>query len=640
MRRGLLTLLIMFGLGCLGVESLSAQPSEMLYDLLDSDGYPCPNDSLFTCVTLNVPLDHSQPDGGATIPVVFAVLPAEVESQGVFVTVTGGPGSSGIGLADAYTDPMQQPIHDYFDIVFFDQRGIGLSGGLTCPLAAAAYYADPGHPYTPDGEAQLVAAAQQFAQDCQAEMDADDLLPYLGTGQAIHDLEFFRQQIGAPSIWLYGESYGTQYAQTYASAYPDALDGLILDGVVDLTLDLETFYLGQAAAFQRALNATFDACNALADCAALFDGDSGAYYDTLVADLIAAPLETGVRHADGSTAAPFTLADLERTAVDAVYSRDGRAYFLRLLGQAAAGNPGPLHRLALILLGYDPYTLELEPDPTWSDAMYYGVECNDYAVFSQAADPAAAYIDAGRAAGIADERLGSILFTDLPCAFWGQSGPEARPAPLTAGDYPVLILNADVDPATPVGNGYAVFDRLVEAGADAHMITMLGGPHVLFGRYETCPDNAVTAWMVDGVSPEARESICLGDVLASISMPIATPEGPGELALAFDQELFYTPEYQYWYVDDVLTVACTFGGLWTLTPEDDGSVTYAFDDCTMIDGYSMSGQGGEDLEGRRFFTVDVAGISQGELAFSYDLVSARYSVTGVLDGQTVGVGRP
>ncbi|MGZ9222246.1 MAG: hypothetical protein ACXW4Q_09065, partial [Anaerolineales bacterium] len=38
-------------------------------------GEPCPYDSLFTCVTIEVPLDHFNPADTRTIPVVFAILP-------------------------------------------------------------------------------------------------------------------------------------------------------------------------------------------------------------------------------------------------------------------------------------------------------------------------------------------------------------------------------------------------------------------------------------------------------------------------------------------------------------------------------------------------------------------------------------
>ena len=99
-------------------------------------GEPCPYDSIFTCVTIEVPLDHFNPADTRTIPVVFAILPASGDRKGMFVTATGGPGTSGVLSADYYSSGFDPSIFEAFDIVFFDQRGMGLSGGLTCPLAA------------------------------------------------------------------------------------------------------------------------------------------------------------------------------------------------------------------------------------------------------------------------------------------------------------------------------------------------------------------------------------------------------------------------------------------------------------------------------------------------------------------------
>src|SRR5690606_5818767 len=113
-----------------------AQSSDW-FDALD--GEPCPNDSAFTCVTLTVPLDHFDAGNDATIDVTFGVVPASGESRGLFVTVTGGPGSAGIALADNYSSYFDGGIWENFDVVFFDQRGIGLSGGLDCPNAITAY---------------------------------------------------------------------------------------------------------------------------------------------------------------------------------------------------------------------------------------------------------------------------------------------------------------------------------------------------------------------------------------------------------------------------------------------------------------------------------------------------------------------
>ena len=106
-------------------------------DILDNmGGYPCP-DSDFTCVKLTVPLNHFAKDRPQTIDVVFGVLPATGERKGMFVTATGGPGTSGLASADSYTATFDASIPEHYDIVFFDQRGSYLSGNLQCPNAVA-----------------------------------------------------------------------------------------------------------------------------------------------------------------------------------------------------------------------------------------------------------------------------------------------------------------------------------------------------------------------------------------------------------------------------------------------------------------------------------------------------------------------
>ena len=50
-----------------------------------------------------MPLDHFDPANRETIDVVFGVLPATGERKGMFVTATGGPGTSGLTSANSYT---------------------------------------------------------------------------------------------------------------------------------------------------------------------------------------------------------------------------------------------------------------------------------------------------------------------------------------------------------------------------------------------------------------------------------------------------------------------------------------------------------------------------------------------------------
>lgn len=91
----------------------------------DLGGVPCFEGSYFTCVTVDIPLNHFDPADTRTIPVVFAVLPASGERKGTFVTATGGPGTSGVLLADCYSAGFDPSIFEAFDVVFFDTFGYG-----------------------------------------------------------------------------------------------------------------------------------------------------------------------------------------------------------------------------------------------------------------------------------------------------------------------------------------------------------------------------------------------------------------------------------------------------------------------------------------------------------------------------------
>ncbi|MEP7290872.1 MAG: alpha/beta hydrolase [Chloroflexota bacterium] len=638
MRRSTLLAVLLLVFALTTRISVFAQSANWLDSLDTSD---CPNDSQFTCVTISVPLDHFDKTNTETIDVVFAVLPAEGASKGLFVTSTGGPGSAGIGYADDYTSYFSDSVRENFDIVFFDQRGIGMSGGLDCPNAVAAYFLDSSRPLTPEGETATLAAAQIFAHDCQSEMGSPELLSYISTEQAVHDLEAFRQAAGDPMIWLYGESYGTQYAQTYAAAFPENVAGLILDGVVDLTLEGTDFYVEEAQAFSDVLTRSLEACNADAACAADFGTDAVAFYDDMAAELLSAPAVVNYPLADGtSEERAFTVAMLETDAASAVYGRGGRADFLRELAAAAHNDLLPLMRDFYVNAGVDPFTFEPIVDPTYFSSMYYGVECGDYNYFSGTGDErGSAFMEAGNPVEAAIPRLSIIYYTDLPCIYWDSTVPPTeRPASLPVGDYVTFILNSSTDPATPTGNGYAVYDRLIADGGEAYMITMEGGPHVLFGRDDTCPDVAVTDWMVDGILPESHEYVCPGDVIADYtplnSSSFADYASPLDAIQAVDEEIQYLPEYFAWDVASNLTVGCTYGGSVTFSPTDDGEA-FALDECAFIEGFALNGTATYDYGVALTFDVEVNGSEDDYLVYTNDLATGMYTIKGELEGQAI-----
>ena len=267
--------------------------------LKELGGKPCPTGSDFTCVTLTVPLDHFDPANTETLDVVFAVYPAWGERKGMYVQAfPGGPGGEGISYASPYYFPTS--ILENYDIVFFDQRGLGLSNPLECKQAYAKYYlgwlnfndtiGEEGLD-TPQEQKAATDTAKSFVDACVAEMGIDPAkLQFFRTEQLAEDIESFRQAIGDDKFMLYGVSYGTSVAQTYARAHSDHLSGLILDGTQDTTQSGDEIAFSQWEGFNLVLEEVFKACDANTECSRGMGGSSQAAYDELAKKLAQAPI--------------------------------------------------------------------------------------------------------------------------------------------------------------------------------------------------------------------------------------------------------------------------------------------------------------------------------------------------------------
>jgi pimeloyl-ACP methyl ester carboxylesterase len=600
-------------------------------------GYPCP-DSSFTCIDLTVPLDHFDENNNKTINVVFAVLPATGESKGMFVTANGGPGSSGLMAADSYTSSFDPGLPERFDIVFYDQRGVGASGGLQCAQAAARYYQVSADTTTPGGEATLTTAAQTFAQECVAEMGNPELLPFVGTVQAIEDLEDFRQAMGEDRFWLYGESYGTQFSQTYAAAYPDHLAGLILDGTVDLTLSGTDFLAGQAAAFDNALTMTLQACNTDPGCTTALGGDAVITYDNLATNLKSAPIPYNFPLPSGSfLERTFSLGDLESAASGYLYSEGARMIFLRALAAYARnGDLVPLARVLYDALSIDPETLIGIEDPSYSDGVYYSVECQDYGYFNGTpTERAEAYLRAGDPVDDSLKRFSSIFYGDFPCVFWPNSNQDqTRPAYLSLENLPTLVLGATADPATPLSNGISVFQHL----ADGYMVTEQGGPHIIFGWGLACPDDLVTAYLVEGTLPGQRETICEGVVTREFvplfALHAADYADPLKTMDAVYLDIYYLPEYYYWDWTTPTTTGCALGGSLAFEPSDTGDA-FTLTECAFSEGFIITGTGLYNYDEDSFMMdVQISGLTEGQLQYTR-LTDGSIQVSGTFNNQTI-----
>ncbi len=628
---------------CAAALALSAPAAKAdLADAMQTLGAkPCETGD-FACVTLTVPRDHRANDPALTMDITFAVSLATEDSKGVLFYFVGGPGGSGLASADSYLSSFDESLAQNMDIVFVDQRGTGPVHGLSCPRAQAIFDISDASPDKPEA---AISAAKTYVADCTAELDAGDFLGLVNTDQAIRDSELFRQAIGAPKVWLYGESYGTQFVQDYATKFPDSVRGVIVDGVVDLNLSAEGFYKAYTLAAESLLNRTLASCATLPGCAKDMQRDAAVVFDDLTARVNTGPVEVDLMLADGTMAKrPLTMGLLEANAFYALYSPEGRAEFLRVLAAAERGNLVPMLQLGYSNMYIDPQTQVGVEDPGWFGAAYYAITCTDYdSGTGTPEDRAARIIDEARTlAPNAPRLLRSYYLERLACAFWPYQGAPERPDPFAGGDYPTLVLNGDADPITPISMAYSVLDN----ARNSYGVFMKGGPHVIWGRGLACPDGIVADLLYDGKLPIAREQQCeqdfVGDYTPLTLTDPAQMADPLAVAQAVDTELLTMIELANWDSENPVTVGCDRGGT-VLASASDRGTDYVLKDCSFWPGLAVTGTGTEivmdEADDGVTFALTISGSHQGEVTYSYRTRDEAWSMTGTYDGKTAGVTR-
>jgi hypothetical protein len=198
------------------------------------------------------------------------------------------------------------------------------------------------------------------------------------------------------------------------------------------------------------------------------------------------------------------------------------------------------------------------------------------------------------------------------------------------------VLNATADPATPLANAQRVYSRL----ADGYLVTMSGGPHVIYAWGNACPDDLVTAFLVEGKMPEKRETTCKG-VVAKAYVPLPPVdagafENPLEALLSADTEINHLPEYYYWDVETPTAVGCPASGTLKFEPGDKGD-EFTLTECAFSAGFAMSGTGLYSTDDGSFsLDIKVAGPAKVTGALLYERnENGAIQVTGEYDGKKV-----
>jgi pimeloyl-ACP methyl ester carboxylesterase len=507
------------------------------------------------CTTAELPLDYDDPDG-ATTTVALLKLPAQDPARriGSLFVNPGGPGGSGVELADVAPLFLDQRVLDRFDVVGFDPRGTNLSDGVRCWPDADAQSADLAglRPAFPAGIRQIraaVASSQVFGRRCARA--GRPLGASMSTAQVARDMDVLRRAVGDEQLTYLGFSYGSYLGQVYANLFPDRVRALVLDGVIDpvawagtrATRGVpQTTRLGSGRSSAAALRELLKRCRAAGPvyCSLAGQGDPSVVHQRVLRRLKQAPLVIG----DPTYPQTWSYADTVGTLVDLLYSPwagDDVDAFLTylddLLGPAptraetrtaakglhrirlarkaarALGTPSRAHRKAFRRL----------ETPFYSNApeAFQSVLCTDGLNPPRAERWRGYAVSANRMTG----GFGRLwAWSSAPCASstWTTRDEDVYRGPFTARTaHPVLVVGSTWDPATPYAGAVAAASLL----PDSRLLSSDNWGHTAYGT-SRCVDRAVTRYLVSGTLPP-QGTRCTGDV-QPYTVPLA--DGAGLLA--------------------------------------------------------------------------------------------------------------
>ncbi|MCZ7462092.1 alpha/beta hydrolase [Streptomyces sp. WMMC940] len=431
------------------------------------------------CGLLEVPLDYADPAAGTIRLSLARVRAADPDRRlGSLLYNPGGPGVSGVDAVKSAAElPTTPELAARYDVVGFDPRGVGESAPVRCAPVRAAGDAGPVD-ITPDTPAEvdgLVRTTRETGAACRSV--TGPRLGHVSTLETARDMDVLRAVLGDPGLNFLGVSYGTYLGTLYADLFPDRVGRLALDAAVDPRLDALESLRGQAAGFQRALDAFLADCASRPECPLGTDPARAAKRLTdLLARLDRAPLPvSGTELLDRDSAVVIMAQSL--------YSRDSWPVLESAVAAALAGN-GTEFSGMVADAGEDSY-----------GHSFLAISCLDLPPAVTSAEELQAALPSFREASpVFGEWL---AWAALGCADWPVDSVGTPRTVSAPGTPPILVVGTTRDPATPYDWAESLAGQL-ESGV---LLTREGDGHSAYNVGSVCVDRAVDRYLIEGVPP-------------------------------------------------------------------------------------------------------------------------------------------
>lgn len=516
----------------------------------DNSSDPYSGRGIFLCGYLDVPLDYTN----ASEPRIVRLAVTKYQVSGLarvgdpdnnfpsagrksartIVINPGGPGGSGTQFAFVSSEEMTARLSQgQFDVLGWDPRGINMSQPM---LACFPYDADRdrwnlltsqalkevGRPET---HLQLLDTMNDATFRACHELHGD-LPRFMSTAFVARDLEEIRKALGEDELTGYLVSYGTHIGQEYASMFPSSVGRIILDGVVNArnerTLGGFTWHMLDNVTDAWRDGFLGECINAGPAHCALAKPPTG-QDQPVTLDKLQKRLESFI-HSLAEQPVPaytpsggpsvVTYSQVIATIFKALYNPRTWPGLAEMLYQLEAGNSTLAAEFLQKRWQYDP-ALPCSSDEKKPTSYELGllVICADVYDAPRPANPIewwqSYWNNITAKSWIAGD---SGLSYVLPCQRFTDYWPQA--AEVYRGDFnktlkaPVLLVAETHDPSTPLRNAR---ELLAEMGlSNARLIVHHGYGHSSRDKSK-CTDDAVRAYILDGVLPSDTETACFAD---------------------------------------------------------------------------------------------------------------------------------
>ncbi|WP_330251115.1 alpha/beta hydrolase [Nocardia sp. NBC_00565] len=431
------------------------------------DWKPCAETELsrYQCAVAAVPIDYAQPNG-PTLSLAIIKQPAGERDRriGTLFTAVGGPGGSGFKWA-GHGELFAGEVARRFDVITFDQRGIGRSGQVRCFSNAEEQhrfwsgFVLP--PTTAEQESAAARNARALAAGCAA--NSPELLPHLTTVDAARDLDLLRRAVGDPSMTFEGGSYASYLGEVYGALFGDRVRALQLGSMIDpdaYTNDSRAQIADSAAGTEEVLSEFLRLCAEVGQQHCAFAGATKGDAAGLRArnDAVLDRLRQGsIVIGQGERTRTVTLTEVLPAHATMLYDpKQGwpaLAELLTELERGPAGNPDVVQQI-LAAGGFTDDFLDAFTAITCADSSFSREPEQWPALASELASTAPHY--------------GAMwLYLRQACAAWpvpAKGYPQRITGPwILRSDKPALLFNNRFDPVTPLTAARRAQQELVNA---------------------------------------------------------------------------------------------------------------------------------------------------------------------------------